>query len=130
VQKPHELHAAFWHCAQPHEKLKHLGVYPCGFRGYIGKSGGMRYIKPLAKCNLPHFDVITVSTCTEATGRPTVTPSKKFGNATSPDFAVTVENWATDSLVCTLMALISIQIQTLGLTRGALGPICGFLTPF
>jgi hypothetical protein len=59
-----------------------------------------------------------------------VTPSKNSGNATSPDFVVTVENWVTDSLVCTLMALISIQIETLGLTRGALGLICDFLTPF
>jgi hypothetical protein len=59
-----------------------------------------------------------------------VTPSKNLGNATSPDFAVTVENWATDPLVCTLVAWISIQIETLGLTRGALGPICDFFTPF
>jgi hypothetical protein len=58
VQKPYGPHAAFWHCAKPHKKLKHLGVYPCGFRGYIGKLGGMRYIEPLTKCNLPHFDVI------------------------------------------------------------------------
>ncbi|KAF8171177.1 hypothetical protein K438DRAFT_1773307 [Mycena galopus ATCC 62051] len=29
VQKPHKPHTAFWHCAQPHEKLKHLRVYPC-----------------------------------------------------------------------------------------------------